>query len=138
MSKQNSQSKDFYSICDQNTNKFFNDVESSLSEYQQSITDYQRECAQSCRKIFEAFLSIQQQYAQRAGISSNVPEAVQKITNDVIEASNKALTIQNKMALATIDTGVKNIKTINDNVKSFADMNRSIIQDWQSIVSERQ
>jgi heterodisulfide reductase subunit C len=138
MSKQNSQSKDFYSICDQKTNKFFNDVEGSLSEYQQSITDYQRECAQSCRKMFEAFLSIQQQYAQRAGISSNVPEAVQKITNDVIEASNKALTIQNKMALATIDTGIKNIKTINDNVKSFADMNRSIIQDWQSIVSERQ
>lgn len=129
MSKQiQSQSKDVYNVSQQNANKFFNEAEKSISDYQQSITDLQRECLQSCRKIFEATIAAQQEYSNKAGISSGVPEAAQKVTNQLIEAAERAQTIQNKVALATIDTATQNIKALNENVKSFVELNRSVAQ----------
>ncbi len=120
------QSKDTYSAYQQNSNKFVDDCEKSVSQYHQSVGSLQRECFESCRKLVESAISSQQEFANRSGINSSVPEAVQKITNDVIEASNKTFTIQNKVAQAAIDTTIQNIKAFNDNAKSFAELNRSV------------
>ena len=122
------QSKDPYSASKQNANRFFDDCEKSVSQYHQSVANLQRECFESCRKICESVISIQQEFANRSGVSSNVPEAAQKITNDAIEAANKAFTVQNKVAQATIDTAIQNIKAFNDNASSFAELNRSVAQ----------
>lgn len=132
------QSNDFCSICQQNVNKIFDNVEKSIPQYQQSLTNFQQECLQSCKKIFEAAHSLQQEFANKVGVNPNVPEAAKKTINEAIEAANKAYSIQNKVTLTTIETAAKNIKTINDNAKSFADLNRSILEAWQPFWSPRQ
>ncbi len=124
------QSKDPHPIYQQNANKFFNDCEKSVSQYHQSVGNLQRECLESCRKLVESSISSQQELANRSGINPGVPEAGQKITNYVIEAANKAVTIQNKVAQSTIDTAIQNVKAFNDNAKSLAELNRSIVQLW--------
>ena len=131
MSKSNHQgSNDVYSICQQNTNKFFDECEKSISQYQQSISNFQRECLQSGRKISDSAIAIQREFANKSGVSSSVPEAGQKFTNDVIEAVESAYTIQNKISLAVIDTAVQNVKALNEQAKSFAEVNRNIAQSW--------
>ena len=131
MSKSSPQeSNDFSSICQQNTNKFFDECEKSISQYQQSIANFQRECLQSCRKMGESAISVQQEFANKSGISSSVPEATQKLTNNIIETAERAYTIQNKILLVTVDTAVQNIKAINDQAKSFAEVNRNVAKLW--------
>ncbi len=49
---------------------------------------------------------------------------------DTTEEIVKAVAIQNQVVLATIDATQQNIKTFNDNAKSFADLNRNILQSW--------
>ena len=69
---------------------------------------------------------------RKAGIATNIPEATLKVIHDTTEEFVKAASIQNQVALATIDATQQNIKTFNDNAKSFADLNRNILQSWIS------
>ena len=124
------QTKDPYPEYQQNANRFFDDCEKSVSQYHQSVGNLQREYLESCRKIVESAISSQQEFANRSGINPGVPEAAQKITNDVIEAANKSFTIQNKAAQAATNTAIQNIKAFNDNAKTFAELNRSVAQLW--------
>jgi len=45
--------------------------------------------------------------------------------------------MQNQIALATIDATQQNIKTFNDNAKSFADLNKNVLQSWISTFTAR-
>ncbi len=131
MSKPNPQeSSDFYSLCQQNANRFFEECEKSISQYRQSMENFQRECTQSCRKMCESSIAFQREFANKSGISSSVPEAAQKVTNNVIEAAEKAYTIQNKVSLAAIDATVQNIKALNNQANSFAEVNRNVAKLW--------
>jgi hypothetical protein len=56
---------------------------------------------------------------------------------DTTEEIVKATSIQNQMALATIDATQQNIKTFNDNAKSFADLNKNIMQSWITAFTTR-
>jgi len=38
--------------------------------------------------------------------------------------------VNNQLAKTAIDTTVQNIKTFNNNINSFAELNKSIIQSW--------
>ena len=74
----------------------------------------------------------QKEFVKKAGIATNIPEATLKVIRDTTEEFVKAASIQNQITLATIDATQQNIKTFNDNAKSFADLNRNIIQSWIS------
>ncbi len=78
----------------------------------------------------ESAISVQREFANKSGVSSSVPEAAQKLTNNVIEAAERAYTIQNKISLASVDTAVQNIKAINDQAKSFAEVNKNVARLW--------
>ncbi|HSA76960.1 MAG TPA: hypothetical protein VLE02_05395, partial [Nitrosarchaeum sp.] len=64
--------------------------------------------------------------------TTNIPQATLKVMNDTTEEFVKAASIHNQITLATIDATQQNIKTFNDNAKSFADLNRNILQSWIS------
>jgi len=48
------------------------------------------------------------------------------INKQVVQAN----TVQSQIVKTTIDATVQNIKTFNDNVNAFADLNKDIIQSW--------
>ena len=74
---------------------------------------------------------------QKAGIAANIPEAPLKVIHDTTEEFVKTASIQNQVTLATIDATQQNIKTFNDNAKSFADLNQNILQSWISAFSTK-
>jgi len=125
-------SKDVFSVYQENVDKLFNGIRQSVPQYHQSITNVQQEYLQAYENVVDSVITLQKDYVKKAGIATNIPEATLKVINDTTEEFVKASSIQNQVALATIDATQQNIKTFNDNAKSFADLNRNILQSWIS------
>jgi hypothetical protein len=125
-------SKDIFSVYQQNVDKLFNGIKQSVPQYHQSITNVQQEYLQAYENIVDSTITLQREYAKKAGIATNIPEATLKVIRDTTEEFVKTASIQNQVALATIDATQQNIKTFNDNAKSFADLNRNVLQSWIS------
>ena len=124
--------KDVFSVYQQNVDKLFSGIKQSVPQYHQSITNVQQEYLQAYENIVDSTITLQKEYAKKAGIATNIPEATLRVIHDTTEEFVKATSIQNQVALATIDATQQNIKTFNDNAKSFADLNRNILQSWIS------
>jgi len=125
-------SKDVFTVCQENVNKLFNGIKHSVPQYHQSITNVQQEYLQAYENVVDSTITLQKEYVRKAGIAANVPQATLKVIHDTTEEFVKAASIQNQVTLATIDATQQNIKTFNDNAKSFADLNRNILQSWIS------
>ncbi len=130
-------SKDVFSVYQQNVDKLFNGIKQSVPQYHQSITNVQQEYLQAYENIVDTTITLQREYAKKAGIATNIPEATLKVIHDTTEEFVKAASIQNQVTLATIDATQQNIKTFNDNAKSFADLNRNILQSWISAITTK-
>ncbi|MBI3842258.1 MAG: hypothetical protein HY295_03815 [Thaumarchaeota archaeon] len=133
MSKTTAQeSKEIYAVAKQNVEKYFDEVEKTVPQYLQSITNLQQEYISAWKNAVESAISLQQEFVNKSGISTNVPSAVLKMINDTTEEAIKLRTVQNKVVLAAIDTTRQNVKTFNDNAKAFAELNNNIAQSWIS------
>ena len=125
-------SKDVFSVYQENVDKIFNGVKQSVPQYHQSITNVQQEYLQAYENVVDSTITLQKEYVQKAGIAANIPETTLKVIHDTTEEFVKAASIQNQVTLATIDATQQNIKTFNDNAKSFVELNRNILQSWIS------
>ena len=129
--------KDIYGVYQQNIDKLFDGIRQQVPRYHQSVTNVQQEYLQAVENIFNSSVALQKEFARKAGITTIVPEAALKVVRDTTEELVKASTIQNQIALATIDAAQQNIKTFNDNAKAFADLNKNILQSWISAFTNR-
>jgi spore coat polysaccharide biosynthesis protein SpsF (cytidylyltransferase family) len=130
--EQTPETKDMFSVYQENVDKIFSGIRHSVPQYHQSITNVQQEYLQAYENIVDSTITLQKEYAKKAGIATNIPQTTLKVIHDTTEEFVKAASIQNQMTLATIDATQQNIKTFNDNAKSFADLNRNILQSWIS------
>lgn len=124
--------KDVFSVYEENVDKIFSGIRHSVPQYHQSITNVQQEYLQAYENIVDSTITLQKEYAKKAGITTDIPQATLKVIHDTTEEFVKIASIQNQMTLATMDATQQNIKTFNDNAKSFADLNRNILQSWIS------
>lgn len=136
-SESHANSKDLFSVYQQNVDKLLEGVSQSVPQYHQSITNVQQEYLQAFENIVKSGISLQREFAKKAGVTTNIPDAVLKVIQETVEEVSKSNSIQNQIALATIDAMQQNIKTINDNAKSFAEINRNIIESWISALTPR-
>jgi len=130
--EQTSGTKDVFSVYEENVDKIFSGIRHSVPQYHQSITNVQQEYLQAYENIVDSTITLQKEYAKKAGITTDIPQATLKVIHDTTEEFVKIASIQNQMTLATMDATQQNIKTFNDNAKSFADLNRNILQSWIS------
>jgi len=125
-------SKDIFSVYQENIDKMFNGVKKSVPQYHQSITNIQQEYLQAFENMVDSSIAIQKEFVIKAGIASDVPSTTLKVIDDTTEEIVKASSIQNQIVLASIDATQQNIKTFNDNAKSFVELNKNILQSWVS------
>jgi len=130
--EQTPETKDMFSVYQENVDKIFSGIRHSVPQYHQSITNVQQEYLQAYENIVDSTITLQKEYAKKAGVTTNIPQTTLKVIHDTTEEFVKATSIQNQITLATIDATQQNIKTFNDNAKSFADLNRNILQSWIS------
>ena len=126
-------STDIFAVYDENVDKYFDNVEKSIPKYSKAIEETQQEYLQTCENVTKAALSLQKEFLKKTGWNTNFPEATQKVFQETNDAFVKARSVRDQMILTTINTAKQNIKTWNDNAKTFADLNRNILQSWQSI-----
>ena len=121
------QSNNVFAIYKQNVQKCFDSISKNTPQYFQTTTHFQEECMKAAQKSFDAAITMQQEFAQKSGLSTDIPEAAKTVIVDfnkqVIQASN----IQNQIVKTTVDTTTQNVKTFNDNVTTFTDLNKNII-----------
>jgi arginyl-tRNA synthetase len=127
---QSNQLGNVYSMYKQNVQKYFENVTKNVPQYFQSMTHLQEECVKACEKTIDASLSMQQEFAKKNGLSTEISDAMKTTFVDINKQVVQANTVQNQVVKTTIDATVQNIKTFNDNVSAFADLNRNIIQSW--------
>ena len=135
--KTQNNSKDVFSAYQENVDRLFNGVKQSVPQYHQSITNVQQEYLQAYENMVDSSITLQKEYVKKTGIAADIPDATLKVIHDTTEEFVKAASIQNQIALATIDVTQQNIKTFNDNAKSFADLNRNILQSWISVFTTK-
>jgi len=124
--------KDIFAVYQQNVDKYFSGIKQSVPRYHQSVTNVQQEYLDAVENVINSSIALQKDYATKAGITTNIPSAVLKVIRDTTEEVVKAYDVQNKVALAAIDSAQQNIKTFNENTKAFADLNKNVIQSWIS------
>ena len=131
--KSEKSSKDIFAVYNENVEKYFGNVEKSIPKYSQGIEEVQQEYLQTCENVTKATISLQKEFLKKTGWSTNVPDATQKVFQETNDAFVKARSVRDQMILTTINTAKQNIKTWNDNAKTFADLNRNILQSWLSV-----
>jgi hypothetical protein len=124
--------KDIFAVYQQNVDKYFSGIKQSVPRYHQSVTNVQQEYLDAVENVINSTIALQKDYATKAGITTNIPSAVLKVIRDTTEEVVKSYDVQNKVALAAIDSAQQNIKTFNENAKAFADLNKNIVQSWIS------
>jgi len=124
------QSNDAFSTYKQNVQKYFENISKITPQYFQSITYLQEECMKACEKTINATVSVQQEYAKKTGFSAEIPSAAKTAIVDTNKQIVQASTLQNQVVKTTIDATVQNIKTFNDNINAFVELNKSVIQSW--------
>ena len=135
--KQTQTSEDFYDVYTQNVQKYFESISKNTPQYFQVATDLQKECMNTCEKTIDASVSIQQEFAKKAGITTNIPDSAKTAIVDVNKQIVQVSTLNNQLVKTTIDATAQNIKTFNDNVNAFADLNRNIIQSWMTPFTQK-
>ena len=133
----NSNPKDLFSVYRQNVNKLFNGIRTSIPQYHQAITNVQQEYLQAYENIVDSTISLQKEFTRKTGVETKIPDAAVQVIQDTTEEFVKETSIQNQVTLATIDATQQNIKTFNDNAKSFAELNRNILKSWISVFSTK-
>ena len=126
----NTQTSNVYSMYKQNVQKYFENISKITPQYFQSITQLQEEGMKTCEKTINATVSVQQEFAKKAGITTEVPDAAKTAIIDTNKQIVQASTLNNQLTKTTIDTTVQNIKTFSDNINAFAELNKNIIQSW--------
>ena len=119
--------KDIYSVWKDGLDNFYSNIEKSIPQFHQAATNLFQEYVKALNDVATSALDIQSEFATKAGIKSTLPESSISIIHDSAEKINRSLSIQNKISIASINAVQQNIKTWNENSKSFINVNKNMM-----------
>ena len=123
---------DDFAIIDKVNQRYFAEIEHSIPHFQQTLFDFQNECYKSWKNTVNTNIELQKEILGKSGINLVLPKVTQKIIHDTGEEIIKYRMACTKIAIDTIESGTKNVKTWNENTKNFLELNRSITHYWIS------
>jgi hypothetical protein len=125
-----------FDVYKQNVEKYFENAVDSIPQYLQSFTSIQSEWYKACQNTISSTISLQQEFAKKTGIDTDIPEAAKTAIVDTNKQIIKAKSVQNQIIQATTSTIQKNIQTWNNSVSAFTDLNKNILQSWISTFTQ--
>ena len=137
MEKSSHQSKDLFGVSKKNIDRFFNEVEKSSPKYHQSVAKLQQDYIDAWKTVISSAISLEQEYAVKAGYKTEVPESVLKTIRDITDFSLEAYANQNKITTNTSEATKQAFKTFNQNTKSFATLNKEIMGYIMSVFEQK-
>ena len=137
LDKSSHESKDLFGVSKKNIDRFFNEVEKSSPKYHQSVAKLQQDYIDAWKTVINSAISLEQEYAIKAGYKTEVPESVLKTIRDITDFSLEAYANQNKITTNTSEATKQAFKTFNQNTKSFATLNKEIMGYIMSVFEKK-
>ncbi len=137
MDKSSHQSNDIFGVSKKNIDRFFNEVEKSSPKYHQSVAKLQQDYIDAWKTVINSAISLEQEYAIKAGYKTEVSESVLKTIRDITDFSLQAYANQNKITTNTSEATKQAFKTFNQNTKSFATLNKEIMGYIMSVFEQK-
>ncbi len=137
MIKPTPQPKDIFSVCKKNVDKFFTEIEKSAPIYQKSAAKLQQDYLDAWKSVINSAISLEQEYATKAGFNVDVPEATQSAIREVTQQAIKAYEAQNKVVMDASEATKQAFNAFNENTKSFASLNRNIMGFMMSSIQQK-
>ncbi len=131
------ESKDIFSICKKNVEKFFNEVEKSTPRYQESAAQLQKDYITAWKNVINSAIALEQEYATKAGLRVDVPEAAMDSVRTITKQISESLAAQNKAVMDSAEVTKQTFNAFNENTKSFASLNRNIMGFMMSVLEQR-
>jgi len=131
------ESKDIFSICTKNVEKFFSEVEKSVPKYQESAAELQKNYIAAWKNVINSAIALEQEYATKAGLRVDVPEATIDAVRTITRQTSDALAAQNKAVTNSSEATKQAFNAFNENTKSFASLNRNIMGFMMSVLEKR-
>ncbi len=137
MSKPTPQPKDIFSVCKKNVDKFFTEIEKSTPTYQKTAAKLQQDYLDAWKSVINSAISLEQEYATKAGFNVDVPEATLSAIREVTQQAIKAYEAQNKVVMDASEATKQAFNVFNENTKSFASLNRNIMGFMMSAIQQK-
>lgn len=135
--KSSNESQDIFGVSKKNVDRFFDQIEKSSPKYHQSVAKLQQDYMDAWKTVINSAISLEQEYAIKAGYKTEVPESVLKTIRDITDISLQAYANQNKITANTSEATKQAFKTFNQNTKSFATLNKEIMGYIMSIFEQK-
>lgn len=132
LQKSTQTSEDFFNVYKQNVEKYFENAVDSIPRNLQSFADIQSEWYKAWKTAINSAISLQQEFATKTGINTDISEAAKTAIVDTNKQIIKAKSVQNQIIQATTSTIKQNIQIWNNNASAFTDLNKNILQSWIS------
>ena len=136
MTKPTSESKDIFSVCKKSVAKFFTEVEKS-TPLQQMAAKLQQDYIEAWKNVINSAIALEENYATKAGLKTDVPEDVLKIIRNITEQAVQAYKAQNKIVMDVNEATKQAFSAFNENTKSFASLNRNIMGFIMSVFEKK-
>jgi hypothetical protein len=136
MTKPTSESKDIFSVCKKSVAKFFTEVEKS-TPLQQMAAKLQQDYIEAWKNVINSAIALEEEYATKAGLKTDVPEDTLKIIRDITEQAFQAYKSQNKIVMDAAEATKHAFNAFNENTKSFASLNRNIMGFMMSVFEKK-
>ena len=137
MSNPAGESEDVFTVCKENVEKFFSEVKKITPRYQLTVASLQQDYFEAWKNVINSAIALEQEYANKAGLNTNVPEATLKVIRDLTEQAIKAYEDQNKISLDATEETTKAFNAFNENTKSFSSLNRNIMLSIMSVFQQK-
>lgn len=129
------QDKDAFDIYQERCLNVIDEVAKLQPAYTQAVTNLQQEYTEAFKRVTEASISVQKEFANSTWGPGKLPAALARNASEVADVFLKAAVINNKAVIASIDAARHNVKTFNESVDTFAKINLNLIKTWQSFVT---
>ena len=97
----------------------------------------QQDYVDAWKNVINSAITLEQEYANKAGWNTSVPEATLKTIRDITEQTLKAYETQNKIAVGSAEGTTEAFNAFNENTKSFASLNRNIMESMMSTFQQK-
>jgi hypothetical protein len=131
------ETKDVFTVCKKSVAKFFNEIEKSTPVYQQLASNIQQNYHEAWKNVINSSIALEQEYATKAGLKTDVPEATLKSIQEITEQAIAVYNAQNKIAYDATDSTKKAFDAFNENTKSFATLNKNLMQLMMSVFTQK-
>jgi hypothetical protein len=134
---ENKDNQDNLGIIEQIYKNYFSEIENSVPHIQQVLFDLQNESYKTWKNAVNANISLQKEFMNNSKLNPTVPESFKNLIENMSEETVKYRSICNKIIIATIESGKKNVQTWNDNADIFVELNRKIMHFWLPALTQK-